>query len=51
MNEGAQRRMYGQSPREEDATLSDEAICRHVCDLCARRWEAAGPDGFRGPAS
>ena len=43
--------MYGRSPREEEATLSGEAICRHVCGLCARRLEAAGPDGFRGPVS
>jgi hypothetical protein len=51
LSEGAQESMYGRSPREEEATLGGEAICRHVCGLCARRLEAAGPDGFRGPLS
>lgn len=51
MNERDQGSMYGRPPREEAATLSGEAICRHVSGLLARRFEAAGPDGLRGPVS
>jgi hypothetical protein len=39
------------APAREEATFSDKAICRHVSGLFARRLEAAGPDGLRGPAS
>ena len=39
------------APAREEATFSGKAICRHVSGLFARRLEAAGPDGLRGPAS
>jgi hypothetical protein len=51
MSEGRQGSMYGRPPAREEATFSGKAICKHVSGLFARRLEAAGPDGLRGPAS